>query len=305
MDTSTIVNLILAVLSFILSAISVLGVIITLRQNKKILESNKLQIMEMRDEHKQSYQPIIAIEHEKIYIKRPQFFYSPPEELYSFQSIYECEVDLKNVSSETAVYIDVVATIEIANDSGNYTLKTVNRRINIIPPEKSATNITFSFCGDDASLLYEALRSDYAHKLPRIHIYAYYANTYGGYFKISKTYIIAPNNQDDSILKLWHSKLVSATTEYREQLNLLKELDERGENFVRNSLFDKVKESFDLSFGEIGQKRISLKSQELPESWHFIVLSEEEYNEAKSKFVYGHYIHKRAECIPPREVTHQ
>ena len=40
MDTSTIVNIILCVLSFILAAISVVTVVITLRQNNKMIEES-------------------------------------------------------------------------------------------------------------------------------------------------------------------------------------------------------------------------------------------------------------------------
>ena len=41
MDTSTIVNIILCVLSFILAAISVVTVVITLRQNNKMIEEKE------------------------------------------------------------------------------------------------------------------------------------------------------------------------------------------------------------------------------------------------------------------------
>ena len=40
MDVSTIVNIILCVLSFILAAISVVTVVITLRQNNKMIEES-------------------------------------------------------------------------------------------------------------------------------------------------------------------------------------------------------------------------------------------------------------------------
>lgn len=51
MDTSTIVNIILCVLSFILAAISVVTVVITLRQNNKMIEeSTRLVISVYTDE---------------------------------------------------------------------------------------------------------------------------------------------------------------------------------------------------------------------------------------------------------------
>ena len=60
MDTSTIVNIILCVLSFILAAISVVTVVITLRQNNKMIE--------------ESTRPVISVYTDEINAGNP-FFY--------------------------------------------------------------------------------------------------------------------------------------------------------------------------------------------------------------------------------------
>ena len=60
MDTSTIVNIVLSVLSFILATVSVVTVVITLRQNSKMIE--------------ESTRPIVAIYTEEINSGIPLFY---------------------------------------------------------------------------------------------------------------------------------------------------------------------------------------------------------------------------------------
>lgn len=57
MDVSTIVNIILCVLSFILAVVSVVTVVITLRQNNRMIE--------------ESTRPFISVYTDEIYVKRP------------------------------------------------------------------------------------------------------------------------------------------------------------------------------------------------------------------------------------------
>ena len=50
MSVGQIVDIVLSILSFLLAAISVVTVIITLKQNKKMIENNSLQLKEMQEE---------------------------------------------------------------------------------------------------------------------------------------------------------------------------------------------------------------------------------------------------------------
>ena len=59
MNISDTINIILSVLSFVLALISVVTVIITLRQNGKMIKNNEDQIAEMRNEHRMSLQPVL------------------------------------------------------------------------------------------------------------------------------------------------------------------------------------------------------------------------------------------------------
>ena len=65
MNISDTINIILSVLSFVLALISVVTVIITLRQNGKMIKNNEDQIAEMRNEHRMSLQPVLYFSNPK------------------------------------------------------------------------------------------------------------------------------------------------------------------------------------------------------------------------------------------------
>lgn len=74
MNISDTINIILSVLSFVLALISVVTVIITLRQNGKMIKNNEDQIAEMRNEHRMSLQPVLYFSNPKYCLERPRLF---------------------------------------------------------------------------------------------------------------------------------------------------------------------------------------------------------------------------------------
>ena len=58
------VNVTLCILSFILAAISVVTVIVSLRQNSKLLKMSSEQLSEMRKERELAIQPILTFSEE-------------------------------------------------------------------------------------------------------------------------------------------------------------------------------------------------------------------------------------------------
>ena len=106
MDTSTIVNIVLSVLSFILATVSVVTVVITLRQNSKMIE--------------ESTRPIVAVYTEEINSGIPLFY-----------------LVIKNFGKSTAYMtrfesdFDFAGCYKIANDR-NY-LKDLKNAFSIIP----------------------------------------------------------------------------------------------------------------------------------------------------------------------------
>ena len=92
MNISDTINIILSVLSFVLALISVVTVIITLRQNGKMIKNNEDQIAEMRNEHRMSLQPVLYFSNPKYCLERPRLFlYTAYERiLNSFKMPFFC-----------------------------------------------------------------------------------------------------------------------------------------------------------------------------------------------------------------------
>ena len=67
MSVGQIVDIVLSILSFLLAAISVVTVIITLKQNKKMIENNSLQLKEMQEEYRLSIQPLLEFQNAGFY----------------------------------------------------------------------------------------------------------------------------------------------------------------------------------------------------------------------------------------------
>ena len=143
MSVGQIVDIVLSILSFLLAAISVVTVIITLKQNKKMIENNSLQLKEMQEEYRLSIQPLLEFQNAGVYLDRPRFFYSPPEDEYVFLSRYRFKTELKNISQVPAICIDVTAILYVFRDNDRKALKTITRRISAISgnDEKAAVEI--------------------------------------------------------------------------------------------------------------------------------------------------------------------
>lgn len=209
MSVGQIVDIVLSILSFLLAAISVVTVIITLKQNKKMIENNSLQLKEMQEEYRLSIQPLLEFQNAGFYLDRPRFFYSPPEDEYVFLSRYRFKTELKNISQVPAICIDVTAILYVFRDNDRKALKTITRRISAISgnDEKAAVEIMFS--GDSIHLLYEALRENSTKYLPQITVMATYKNACGGCFLCEKTFILMLSEEDEATARAWHTAMSS------------------------------------------------------------------------------------------------
>ena len=201
MEISTVVNIILSVLSFILAVVSIITVIISIRQNKRLLEANEQQINEMRKEHQLSVQPVLALENGEFAIERPKFYYTPPQDSYSFLSRYLYRVILKNVSSATAIFVDISATLLLEKDGQELSLGATAVRKNILQSGQESEGVHILFSGDDSAYLYSALRESKTSQLPKIEISIVYRNTCGGYFSFDQTFILVPTKNDITVIE--------------------------------------------------------------------------------------------------------
>lgn len=292
-DISTSVNIVLSILSFVLALISVVTVVITLKQNKKFLESNEHQLKEMREEHQLSVQPILVLENESFYINRPKLYYTPPQDSYDFISIYRYEATLKNVSSATAICIDITAELIVQKDGGELRLGTITERYNILPANEESETITILFHGDSQSYLYEALREQAANQLPKIKIKITYRNTCGGYFLYEKNSILVPNEKDSDVIRTWHTSIIGAPTEAKEAIDAMKKASQNKE---WERVFNASQKVFDMQLRYQEKKDLLIGFREIPEKYRFCNLTKEEYEEMASKYAYPHFVHKMADC---------
>lgn len=298
MMAGTISNIILSTLSFILAVISIVTVIITIQQNKRLLEANEQQIAEMRKEHQLSVQPIIILENAQFYIERPKFYYVPPTDTYEFLSRYHYQISLRNVSSATAMCIDVAAKLIIRKGEEEFSLDAVTERENILPNNKKTEMLSFLFAGDKECHLYEALRANSAVKLPKLEVQAVYQNTCGGFFLCKQTFILAPEDSDFTIIRTWHTALASAPIEAKEALEIMK-TSPKGEQWRK--VFKASQEVFDLQLGESDKSKVIIGLIEIPEKYSFQILTQEEYAKITKDYWYPHFIHHTPTCKIEKE----
>ncbi|MBR3382831.1 MAG: hypothetical protein IKG85_07340 [Clostridia bacterium] len=291
MNPESIINIIVAVLSFVLAAISVITVIITLRQNKKQLESNERQIEEMRSEHQLSLQPVLVVKDINFRIERPRFFYAPPFDRYSFQSRYYCEGEIINYSNATAVCVDTVAKLKVEKDGDHYSMLTLSNRNNVVTADGGKASYHEMIAGDNVSFFYDSIRANSAECLPRIKIMTTYKNTCGGYFLCKQSFILMPNDTDEEELQKWHTCISSASVQYKRELDVLKTMQH---DIKWHNLFDAVKKDFDTSLGD--KEIIKITCREIAEEFEFRVISADEYREYSDSYGYPQYVHHTTSC---------
>ena len=294
MDLTIIVNIILSILSFVLAAVSVITVILSLKQNKRILEANEMQLKEMRNEHQLSTQPIIALNNVHFLINRPRFYYTPPLDKYSFEATYSFEAIIRNVSIAAAICVDMTAELIVPTEDEEYVLHAVSSRYNILCQNNKPEKLNIRFAGDSSAKIIEAIRESNGKMLPQISIEALYQNTTGGFFKSKQKYILVPREEDADSIRNWHTRITSAPIEAKEVIDKLTQFKHHDE--VWEEVFALTKNGFNLSLGMLEIDKIIIRCLELPNEYEYTILQKEEYNELMSSHGYGHYVQKNSDC---------
>jgi len=284
-EMSILINAILCVLSFVLAVISVITVILTLKQNGKMIRISNAQISEMRKEHELSLQPVLSFSNPVFFIEKPRLFYSPPESEYSIQSRFGFEIEVKNLSSAVAVYIICSGTIK-ANDE---TYDSCSKQINILAgsPEK----LHFMFLEQKRGEVFSSLREENTNKLLQCEVEVVFRNTTGGAFRMKKHYIVNPKEETIGEIKKWHSIVASAEVEYKEELNRLRA--SHGKDHV---LFCKLRE--EINKKEENENRININCVELDKFFVYESISIDEYTKVKGQKSFPTFIgFNQKECI--------
>lgn len=291
-DISTIINIVLTILSFVLALFSIIILIITLRQNQKTLALMEKQITEMQETRQLSTQPIIKLNKENFIIHQPNLFHNHDRTKCSFFSKCFFETTLLNISSSTAICIDIIAEI-ILPSIEQYTLNDIER-YNILPQNEESYKLSLMFNEYEQLLLfYNSIREKKSILLPKLKVSLLYKNTCGGYFICENTYIIFPNNKDINLIKKWHTLISSFNVIYKDEIEQLKK--ETNETNWYN-LFSRLQNILTTKIKANNLKEIKLLLRECPEEYDFQIISKNEYEEMTQNNTYGQFIHLEPHC---------
>lgn len=266
---------------FIMAALTFVYVATTLfiwKSNDKTAYIASKQLEEMARERISRGRPFLVASEISLKIKRPEFFYTPPEDRYSFGSIYELSIKICNLSSDPALFVDFLAKLEIPDKTTKISIDTIARRDNFISRNNANQLKNLHFCGDSDAKFFSSLRNEFS-KPPQLELLIYYRNASGGYFKATSRFKIGLYEKDMEILRNWHVVATQAPVKYEENLRYLKRISEQKEWF---SAFNEVRQDFITSLGE--HKEISLQVLEIPEEFELKQIDEIEYTTSGIKY---------------------
>ena len=282
------VNVTLCILSFILAAISVVTVIVSLRQNGKLLKMSSEQLSEMRKERELAIQPILTFSNPRFVVEKPRLFYTPPTNEYSLSSRFRLRMDVENISS--AVAINIVCTgVGMVHDNENVFVGTPSStRINILGDSKES--LDFMFVERKRGAVFNSLREESIRMLPQGQLEVVFMNTSGGAFRMVKRYLIYPGEEELNKIRSWHSIVSSAEVEYKEEF---KELRKNREN--NDLLFDKLKEKVDKAAGE--ENEVVIECVELDDFFVYEPITIEEYKRIVQECHFGRFVGRDRHCF--------
>ncbi len=265
-EISVVVNSVLSVLSFFLAAISVITVIVSLKQNGKMIQLNNEQISEMRKEHELSLQPVIIFLDPQFVIEKPRLFYSPPEDEYSIISRFRFRLDAQNISSAVAVNIVCTGLAKSYDNQIALVEEASSKRINVL--SDNFEKIDFMFLEKKNGVVFDCLRDGHVSMIPQIELETVFLNTTGGAFRMRRAFLVFPIDEELEDIKRWHSIVASANADYKEYIRNLKRDNDQ-------ELFTQLKEKIDQRGGE--KEEVLINCKELDECFTYEPITIEEY----------------------------
>ena len=297
-------------LNALFTSITLVGVIYTIflqsRQmrkqeivNKETLASMSKQLKEMQLSRIMQAQPLPIFKLEKFSIKKPRFFYSPPDDEYSVSSHYVLEFALANPSEYPAINVDIKTVVMIPAGKEGIVLDSSANRFNIIPPSNSKTRPFkggFQFfeelCKTD---LLECIRSGMRSKMPCIFTRITYKNVLGSCFGITQGYYIdAKERTQDAPLANYQSTITTHEIEFKTEIEKLRRLHSAKNDEAWDTLFQGIKK-------EVSQKpgpgQIELRCLERPDMFRFEILEPDVFEKEQNQTNYGSPVPKmHTEC---------
>ena len=288
-------NTISTISSFFVAVLTVIYVYTSSNQ----MDLMRRQLDEMRIERLHREEPILDLESTRFIVERPNFYYSPPEDEFSFLSRYHFSGTIRNISSFPALFVDVSARLIITHQNEELILSATSRRINVIPSSDSSDEFSIMFTGDNEAYVLSKIRSSSYNDLPNLEVNILYKSASGGCYKLKYRYAIdyQGNSDEEEIVKNWHTAIAAAPVEEKETLQVLQNKTADRPNYY---LIKKVREN--LKRRLIGGDELAFQLVERPQKFSFKTITDTEYEDEISHHQYGHYIgtYQQGSCSAKR-----
>lgn len=285
------VNVILCILSFLLAAISVVTVILSLKQNGKLIQMSNEQLSEMRKERELSIQPVLVFSNPRFVVERPKLFYSPPDDEYLISSRFRLKIDVENISSAVAINIVCTGVGVVHDEDKVFKGKPASERINILGDSKET--LDFLFVERKQGAVFDSLREENVMLLPKGEIEAVFMNTSGGAFRMAKKFVIYPGEEELSKIRIWHSIVSSAEVTYKEELKELRSKKERD-----SLAFARLQDYVAKAAGE--EDEVVIECVELEENFVYESITTEDYKNIVKERHFGRFVGRGGHCYVKR-----
>ena len=296
--TFSFLNTISATSSFFVAVLTVIYVYTSSNQ----MDLMRRQLDEMRTERLHREEPILDLEFTRFIVERPNFYYTPPDDEFSFISRYHFSGTIRNISSFPALFVDVSARLIITHQNEEFILPTASSMINVIPSNASSDEFSIMFSGDNEAYVLSRLRSSSYNDLPNLEVNILYKSASGGCYKLTYRYAIdyQGNSDEEEIVKNWHTAIAAAPVEEKEILQVLQNKTTDRPNYY---LIKRVRE--DLKRRLIGGEELAFQLVQQPQKFSFKTITDTEYEDEIGHHQYGHYIgtYQQGRCSAKRAAS--
>jgi hypothetical protein len=264
-----------------LLAIAVLTVVYVLTSSGQ-LDCLGKQLADMQQTRKVGSQPLPVLTISQILIEPPRLFYSPSEDMHSFSARLRAEFSLKNHTAFPAINVIASAAVVLNNGNKPVIIPSAPTQVDILaeneifPPEDSR-NPDFIFNTNKDNEILARLQKKTSEFLPVLGINLIYTNILGACFAVDAAFRLVPIKQEDEdVLKDWHSNIVSFPIEYKDKLKEMDGLKKDKKDMEWQKLFNLVEKKAATA---TGKDDLEISWERLPNSFQIRVISQEEYKE--------------------------
>lgn len=265
-----------AAATFTIALLTASYVTVTSRQ----LRVMERQLDEMAQTRELEAQPLPYLDVGRIFLERPRFFYSPPEQRYAANALLNVEYSIVNHGSHPAVNLIATAEVGFEAETG-VVMRLGAEAVNLLGPNaeypaQGAPAATFcSTRWPESRQLVAALR-DRSFKEPvLLQPRLLYRNVLGACFQEVWLFRLVPRDEDGfAVLANWESELLSFEVKYKDELKELRAVQDKDAARWRE-VFDAVQQQLEASLA--GGSELELDGFEIQNKYRAEVLEKADY----------------------------